>query len=166
MKSKARVNENASDQQLADGLTQNAKQVGTLTVGGTPMQPADIVKVLKDRIAARNAATQARTNLAAAVAVGKGQVGGSRALVRAVKETLRNMFSNDANLLGTFGLAITAHKPSLATKVAGAAKAHATKVANGTTGRKHKPAIIAPAAAQAAPAAAVPGPAPAVKPQA
>src|SRR5271155_964432 len=157
MTSNAKVDQNAADQALANGLTQNAKQVGTLTVGGQEMKPTDVQKVLQARIAARNKATQARLDLKAAVAAQKSEIASTRALVTGVKQSLKVMFSNDASLLGTFGLVINAHEPNVATKAAGAVKAQATKAERGIKGKKQREAI-APAAA--------PSPAPAAKPQA
>ena len=170
MGSNARVDQNAADEALANGLTQNAKAVGTLTVGGNAMKPTDVQKVLQARIAARNKATQARLDLKAAVAAQKSEIASTRGVVTGVKQALKVMFSHDASLLGTFGLVINAHEPTVATKAAGAAKAQATKAAHGIKGKKQRQAMTAPAAAPAASAtatpAAAPSPAPAAKPQA
>jgi hypothetical protein len=161
----------AADQMLADGLTQNAKQFGILTVGGQPYKAADVAKVLQARINAQKAVIAAQGVLHGAVATAKVQLASSRALIKAVKQALRFMFSNDVNTLATFGLEPN-KEPELkpATQVAAAAKAKVTRALRGTKGKKQKLAITAPEAAPAAPEgatpAAAPSPAVATKPQA
>jgi hypothetical protein len=132
MGNNTKVDQNAADQQLADGLTQNAKQIGSIPVGGKQLKPTDVATVLQARIAARQAAMQARTNLQAKVADQKAEIASSRALVRAVKAVLRVMLSNDSTMLGTLGLATIPHPATPATKVAAAAKAGVTKAAHAT----------------------------------
>jgi hypothetical protein len=160
MGNNARVDQNAADEALANGLAQNAKAVGTLTVGGNAMKPTDVQKVLQGRIAARNKATQARLDLKAAVAAQKSEIANTRGVVTGVKQALKVMFSNDASLLGTFGLVINAHEPTVATKAAGAVKAQVTRAAHGIKGKKQRQAMTAPAAAPAVAATATPAAAP------
>ena len=80
--------------------------------------------------------------------------------MKGVKQALKVMFSNDTSLLGTFGLVINAHEPTVATKAAAKVKAQATKAARGIKGKKQRQAITAPAAAPAAPVVATPAAAP------
>jgi ribosomal protein S11 len=148
----SRVNQNAADQQLADGLTQNAAQIGNIVVGGKTLQPTDLATVLLARIAARKAADQASANLHVAVAAQKAEIASTRALVRAAKQVLRASFSHLPNLLATLGLETIAHPATATVKAEAAAKAKATKAAGGAKAKKQ------PAATPAAPA-----PAPAAK---
>jgi hypothetical protein len=147
-----RVIQNAADQQLADGLTQNAGQIGTLVLGGKTLKPTDIAAVLLARIAARKAADQARANLHVAVAAQKAEIVSSRDLVRAAKQVLRASFSNQPGLLAALGLVTVAHPATATAKAQAAAKAKATKAAGGAKAKK-KPAATPPA----------PSPAPATK---
>jgi predicted RNA-binding Zn ribbon-like protein len=153
----SRVDQNAADQKFADGLTQNAAQIGPIVVGGKQLQPADLATVLLARIAARKAADQARTNQQVAVAAEKAEVASTRALVRAAKQVLRASFSHLPNLLATLGIATVAHPATATEKAAAAVKAKATKAAGGAKAKKEK---------QASAPAAAPSPAPATKPQA
>jgi hypothetical protein len=149
-----RTTQTAADQQLVDGLTTNAALIGTLTIAGKQVKPADVVQVLQTRIAAGKAATAAKVNLKAASNTAKTTLAETRALIRAVRQALRLMFANDINLLATFGLAPTKTpitKPAI--KVESAAKAKATRAARGPTGKKQRKAIKAPAAPTPAPAA-------------
>ena len=126
----------AADQMLADGLTQNATQFGILTVGGQPYKAADVAKVLQARITAQKAVIAAEGALHGAVATAKVQLANSRALIKAVKQALRFMFSNDVNTLATFGLEPNKEPaPTPATKAAAAVKAKATRAARGTRAR-------------------------------
>ncbi len=141
-----KVNQNAADQQLADGLTQNAVQIGNIVVGGKTLQPTDLATVLLARIAARKAATQARANLHVAVTAQKDEIASSRALVRAAKQVLRASFSNQPSLLATLGLVTIAHPATATVKVEAAAKAKATKAAGGTKAKKQAATPAAPTA--------------------
>jgi hypothetical protein len=161
--SESRNNQMAADQALADGLTQNATKIGTLTVGSQPYQAADVAKVLQARITAQKAVIAAEGTLHGAVAAAKTQLASSRALIKAVKQALRIMFSNDVTTLATLGLEPNKEPaPTAATKAAAQVKAKATRTARGTKGKKQALAIKAPEAAQAAPVAETPAPAPAV----
>jgi hypothetical protein len=151
-----RTTQTAADQQLADGLTTNAALIGTLTIAGKQVKPADVVQVLQTRITAGKAATAAKVNLKAAATTAKTTLAETRALIRAVRQALRLMFANDINLLATFGLApAKQNAPKPAVKVGAAAKAKATRAARGTDkGKKQRKAIKAPVAPTPAPAPA------------
>jgi hypothetical protein len=155
--SESRNNQMVADQALADGLTQNAKQIGILTIGSQPYKAADVAKVLQARIAAQKAVIAARGTLNGAVAAARTQLASSRALIKAVKQALRLMFSNDVSTLATLGLEPEKEPaPTAATKAAAQVKAKATRAVRGTKGKKQKAAITAPEAAPAAPVAATP----------
>jgi hypothetical protein len=78
------------------------------------------------------------------VQTAKKKMTSTRALVRAVNQTLRVMFSNAASLLGVFGLApVKVPAPKLATKVAAAAKAKVTRAERGIMGKKQRRALAA-----------------------
>jgi hypothetical protein len=144
----------AADQALADGLTQNAKQIGILTVGSQPYKAADVAKVLQARIAAQKAVIAAEGTLHGAVAAARTQLASSRALIKAVKQALRIMFSDDVTTLAALGLEPNKEPaPTVATKAAAQVKAKATRTARGTKGKKQKLAITAP---EATPAVATP----------
>ncbi len=156
----SRLDQIASDQQLADGLTQNASKVGTIPSGGKQVPPADVVTVLGQRIAAQKAANATKADHDAALAALESVLAGSRTLVRDTRQTLRQLFAKDPAMLAAMGLAASKPKtPKPATLVAAAAKAKATRAARGTKGKKQKAAIkasaaTAPAAEPAAPSAA------------
>ncbi|HEY8039545.1 MAG TPA: hypothetical protein VIF15_07115, partial [Polyangiaceae bacterium] len=159
-----RITQVAADQKLADGLTMNAALIGTFTIDGKQLKPADVVQVLQGRVTAANAATTARAGLKAAAEAAKTELANTRVLIVAVKQALRLIFGKDINTLATFGLAPRKQTtPKPATKVAATTKAKATRTARGTKGKKQKLAIKAPAAPQGAAEAATP-PAPATTP--
>jgi hypothetical protein len=166
-----RTNQIAADQQLADGLAKNAGILGTFGFGGKQLQPADVVQALQGRITKAKAATAAKANLNAAATAADDEIRTTRALVKAVKQALRALFSSDIATLATFGLApnkVPAPKP--ATLVDAAAKAKATRQARGTKGPKQRLTVKASAspqgaAATATPTAAAPAPGPATRPQ-
>jgi len=151
----------AADQTLADGLTQNAKQIGILTIGSQPYKAADVAKVLQARIAAQKAVIAAEGTLHGAVAAAKTQLASSRALIKAVKQAMRIMFSDDVTTLATLGLEPNKEPaPTAATKAAAQVKAKATRAVRGTQGKKQRLAITAPEAAPAAAEAPTPAAAP------
>jgi hypothetical protein len=132
-KKEGRTNQIAADQMLADGLTQNAKAFGTLTVGSQPYKAADVVKVLQGRITAQKAVIAAEGTLHGAVATAKKELASTHALVKAVKQSLRIMFSDDVTTLATCGLTPEAiPEPTVATKAAAQVKGKATRQARGT----------------------------------
>ena len=140
-----RTKQIASDQELADGLTKNAGNLGTFGFGGKQLKPADVVQVLQNRIATAKAATAAKANLNAAATAADDELKNTRALVKAVKQALRALFVNDIATLATFGLApAKVTNPTPQTKVNAAAKAKATRTARGTKGKKARLAIKAP----------------------
>ncbi len=100
-----------------------------------------------------------------AVAAARTQLASSRALIKAVKQALRLMFSNDVTMLATLGLEPNKEPaPTAATKAAAQVKAKATRTARGTKGKKQALAIEAPAPAVATPVAPVAPASPVTKP--
>jgi hypothetical protein len=153
-----------AEQTLADGLTQNAKAIGTLNLGGKLMKAADLVSVVDARIAARKAVVTAQGALKGARANAKTEIAGSNAVIKLAKEALKVMFANDATTLATLGLATDkVTEPTVAVKAAGQKKAAATRAARGTKGRKQAAAITATTAPEA-PTPAIPAAAPTAAP--
>jgi hypothetical protein len=171
---KNRIDQNAADQKLADGLTKHAAAIASLVVGGVTVSNKDIVTTLQARITARENAANTRATWRAAVQGDKSQSSTSRALVSGVKQALQVMFAGQIEILGDFGL--TARKPRTPLtpeqKVAAVKKAEATRAARHTMGPKKKATITwdnptgtAPAAMPSVSApSATPAPAPAPSP--
>ncbi len=137
----------AADQMLADGLTQNATKIGILIVGSQPYQAADVAKVLQARITAQKAVIAAEGTLHGAVAIAKTQLASSRALIKAVKQALRIMFSNDVTTLATLGLEPNKEPaPTAATKAAAQVKAKATRTSRAAKAAAPTPADATPVA--------------------
>jgi hypothetical protein len=129
----------AADQQLADGLTQNAAAVGTIQIDGKPQTAATIAQVLLGRVATAKAVETTRTVWQAAVKANKEERANTREFVLQVRQALIVAFASNVEMLGRFGLSPrkkAAVKPE--TKVVAATKAAATRQARGTAGKKQK----------------------------
>ena len=132
-----RINQQAADQKLVDGLTKHASIIASLYVGGTSLTNAAIVSKLQALIAAVNATNTARASLHALVLAEEQLRTSSAQFVADVRQTILAMFSTQTDVLADFGLA-PRKKPVVTpqVKVAAAAKAAATRKARGTKSKK------------------------------
>jgi hypothetical protein len=150
-----RIDQNAADQKLADGLTQNAAAIPSLVVGGVTVSNKDIVTMLQARIAARERAASTQATWRAAVQAERDQSHGSRTLVFGVKEALKVMYAGQIEALGGFGLIARRLRtpPSPEQKAAAVKKAEATRAARHTMGVRQKARITGdnPTGAEPAP---------------
>jgi hypothetical protein len=137
---KNRIDQNAADQKLADGLTQNAATIPSLVVGGVTVSNKDIVTTLQARIAARERSASTRATWRAAVQAERDQSDGSRTLVFGVKEALKVMYAGQIEALGGFGLIARKPRtpPSPEQKAAAVKKAEATRAARHTMGARQR----------------------------
>jgi hypothetical protein len=134
-----RLEENAADQQLIDGLTKVASTIPNFVFGGAPVPTKDVVTTLQARLVTAKAAESARVAWRAAVQADRDERAKTKALISVVKQTLLQYFAGQADTLATFGL--TPRKPRAVkpeTKVVAAAKAKATRTARHTLGKKQK----------------------------
>ena len=159
------VTRQAADQHLIDGLTKHATLIGTLTIGGQKLSPADLVKVLQGRVDAMKSVAAARGPFRAAVEAKREQLTSTRDLVASAKQALQLMFGKQIDVLSDFGLAPrkrATRKPEA--NVAAAAKAKATREARGTKGKKARLKIHGAVATTSPPSPAAPPPVPANPP--
>jgi hypothetical protein len=167
-KNNSRTDNLAADQSMVAGIQKNlAKLPPSFPLEGQSTTPAAMVQVYQDRIATGQAVVEADAVRAATVKTDKEKRAQTRSTALAFKRLVIAMFTQQPDVLGTFGL----HAPKPAAKTAAekaqaAAKAKATRAVLGTKGKKQKKAALEVAAAQtAAPAhPAAPAAAPAPKP--
>jgi hypothetical protein len=167
-KNNSRTDLLAADQSMVAGIQKNlAKLPPSFPLEGQTTTPANMVQVYKDRIATGQAVVEADAVRAAAVKTDKDKRAQTRATALAFKRLVIAMFTQQPDVLGTFGL----HAPKPAAKTAAekaqaAAKAKATRAVLGTKGKKQKKAALKVADAPAASPADKTAPAavPAAKP--
>jgi hypothetical protein len=137
---KNRIDQNAADQKLIDGLTKHAATIPSLVIAGATVANKDIVTTLQARIAARGNAASTRATWRAAVKGEKDENTSSRALVSGVKQALQVMFAGQIEALGDFGMTPRKTRAPIppTAKVASAEKAKATRAARHTMGSKQK----------------------------
>jgi hypothetical protein len=139
----------AADQKLIDGTQKLLTQFATLPVGGKNLTPADIVKVLQDRIGKATAAQTAEAARATAVKEDRDERANTAPFVVALRRIALGMFQANPDTLAIFGLkAPKARKTKVATKAAAIAKNKATRTARGTKGPKAKLKVKGTAPAQ------------------
>jgi hypothetical protein len=143
---KSKVDTNAGDQLLADGLTKHATQIGSFLIGGKSMTVANVIAIVISPIAPSKDVAVKRAALEAAIQVERAARAESRPIVSAVKQTLQAMFVGQVDVLADFGL--KGRKPPAVppkTKVAAAARAAETRKLRGTKGPKARLDVQAPA---------------------
>ena len=130
------------DSAMIAGVGKHLKGV-TLTLLGKTFTDTQIVSALQAGIDAENAATAARTALAAAVQAALKQRSDSKDFDAALKQTVLAMFRNQPEVLSDFGLAPPKKraKPTTEQNAVKAAKNRATRAARHTVGPVKKQAI-------------------------
>jgi hypothetical protein len=159
-----RLNRQAGDQKLADGLTKHRQALAALMIGGASHTVDDILAILQARLAAAGAAESTRATWQTAVKADRDERAKTKTFVSGLRQALLVAFTGSIDALADFGLSprklrvLTPEK-----KAAAAAKAKATRVARHTVGPKKKLAIkgTVPQTAPAASPAVVTAPAPA-----
>lgn len=148
------------DQNMIEAILKYLSQFATLVVGSQTVKPADIVKILQDRIDAGKAALVAEAARTAAVKVDRDKRAQTAAMLSSLRRLLQGMYTQSPEVLAAFGLkAPKAGKKTVDTKATAVAKAKATRVVRHTLGKKQKKAVkvTAPAATSgAAPATTTP----------
>jgi DNA polymerase-3 subunit gamma/tau len=156
-----------ADQAMIAGVKQFLSTFATLPVGATNMTPANIVKLLQERISTAQAAQTADAAFTAAVKADKDEQASTKIFIGALRRIVVGMFQEAPDTLAIFGVkAPKVRTTTVAVKAAAAAKNKATRAARGTVGKKKKlaikgttPASNGAAAAPATPAPATPAPA-------
>jgi len=149
----------AADQKMLDGCNKRLLALATVTVGGQPLKPADVVAKVQSRVAALEAVDVAEAAFHDTVQNNKQVREQTDPFVVDLRATIRVLFGKDIVALADFGMAPPrprVRKPQ--TLVDAAARAKATRALRGTVGSKKRKAIKAPAtpAETPAPAAAPP----------
>ena len=134
-----------ADQKMIAGVQAFLAKSASLTVGSQVVTPADIVKLLQDRIDASTAAESADTARAAAVKAERDERAKTAAFVRSFRRVVVGMFEQTPDTLAAFGFtAPKVAKKSAETKATAAKKSTATRKA-------HEAALKAPAETPAKP---------------
>jgi hypothetical protein len=147
-----RIDQQAGDQALIDGLKKHQSTLSSLLIAGTSLKTADLIGTLQARIDARNATVKSRAAWQTDVKAVRDERAKTKALVSGLRQALHVMFAGSIDTLADFGL--TPRKVSVLTpeeKALATAKAKATRSARHTMGSKQK-AKIKGTAPQAAPA--------------
>jgi hypothetical protein len=134
-----RTKQQVADQKIVDGLTKHASTIASLVIGGTSFTTAAIIGVVQARLATSNAAQTTRATWRNAVKADKDERAQTRAFMAGLRKALHVAFDSSIDVLADFGL--TPPKKHVVTpeqKAAAAAKAHATREARHTMGKKQK----------------------------
>jgi hypothetical protein len=148
-----KVEQQAADQKLIDGLTKHATFLPTLVIGSTSYKTADIIGTLQARIDARNATASSRATWQAAVQAERDQRAKTQTVVSGLQQAVQVAFAGSIDALADFGL--KPRKPRVMTpeqKTEAAAKAKATREARHTMGPKQKAKIKGTVSTDPAPA--------------
>jgi hypothetical protein len=154
-----------ADQSMADGVQKFLSTLASLPVGSTSVTPAEMVKVLQDRIASGKAVIAADAARTAAVKADRDKRAQTAAFVQSLRRIVLGMFTQSPDTLAAFGLkAPKAGKKTVETKSVAVAKSKATRAARGTKGTKQKKAIKGGTTTAATPVATAVAPATAAAP--
>jgi hypothetical protein len=156
-----RVQQQAADQKMIDGLTQSQQTLPSFMIGNTSVKATDIITTLQDRIKTANSVDSTRATWQAAVKANREEQAKSEPLISAVRQTLRMMFAGSIETLAEYGLTPRKQRtpPTPEEKAAAVAKALATRKARNTMGPKQKAKIkgaVSPTAPATPPSAAPP----------
>jgi len=131
-----------ADQNMIDATHKVLSQFATLVVGSQTVTPADIVKVLQDRIDAGKAVLTAEAARTAAVKVDRDKRAQTAALLSSFRRLLQGMFTQSPDTLAAFGLkAPKVGKKKVEAKAMAVAKNKATRQARHTLGKQQKKAV-------------------------
>jgi hypothetical protein len=128
-----------ADQKMIDGVQKFLSTIASLPVSSQTVTPADIVKVMQDRLNASKAAVTAEAARAAAVKADRDTRKRTAAFVSSLRRIVQGMFSQSPDTLAAFGLKpIKAPKTKVETKATALAKSTATRKARKTMGKNQK----------------------------
>ena len=157
----------AADQKLIDGVHKFFGQFASLPVGSTTVTPADIVKVLQDRVDAGQTVLTAEAARTTAVKADRDKRAQTAAFVQSLRRMVQGMLSQSPDTLATFGLKVLkTAKKTVDVKATSLAKSKATRKARGTMGKKQKKAVKGNAPATASSGGTTASPAAPTKPNA
>ncbi len=124
-----RVQQQAADQKMIDGLMKYAPTISSFLVGGASIKPSDVITALQARIAAANAIEPARATWQTTVKANANERASTQTLVSNAKQALKLMFAGSIATLAEFGLEPRKVRtpPTPEQKVVAAAKAKATR---------------------------------------
>ena len=126
-----------ADQKLIDGVSQFLSHLASLPVGSKSVTPADIIKVLQDRLASSKAVNTTDAAHQAAVNADRDERASTSRFIAALRLVIMGMFSNSPDTLAVFGMSVRkTGKPSATTLANAAAKNKATREARHTLGKK------------------------------
>ena len=134
-----RLESETADQKMVAGMQQFLSTLATMTVGSQSLAPADIIKVLQDRIASSQAVPTATAARTAAIKADRDRHEQTAPLVKALRQLVLGMFSESPDTLAVFGLRpVKTGSPTVATKAAAIKKNLATRKARHTMGKVQK----------------------------
>jgi hypothetical protein len=102
--SRKRVERNAADQVLMDGINKRPTTIPTIYVGGAAVPVTTIVAALQARIDTGKSVTSTRASWQAAVGAERDELAKSAVLVSACRQTLLLAFAGQVDTLAEFGL--------------------------------------------------------------
>jgi hypothetical protein len=134
-----RLAQQTAEDQLSAGLTKHASTLPPITIAGKTISPADLIAMLQVLRTAASAADSTHAAWRAAVATNRTKRKQAATLLTGVNEWLHLAYGTSPDMLGDFGLT-PRKKPVVSpeARLAGAAKARATRVARHTMGPKQK----------------------------
>ena len=139
MSTRNRKAELTVDQKLIDGVQKHLANVASLPIGGQMMTPADIVKVLQDRVDSGKAAQAADAGRSAAIKADHDLRAGTKKFISSLRRIVVGMFSENPDTLATFGMKTRkVFTADVDGKRKAVAKALATREARHTLGPKQK----------------------------
>ncbi len=137
-----RIDQNANDQHLIDGLNDLKAKLASMLLVGAVVPTNDLVATLQSRIDARKTTESTRASWQTAVKAERDLEDKTKTVVSALKQSLLAAFAGDIETLTKFGLTSRRqHVPTPDEKVAAAEKAKATRAARHTMGPKQRAAI-------------------------
>ncbi len=152
-KAQSRNARQTADENLIVGVQKFLGGYAMMTIGSNTLKPADIVKILQDRVDSSKAVLAADAARTTAIKADRDKRAQTAGFVQSLRRTVVGMFTESPDTLATFGLqAPKAPKATVATKAVAVAKNKATREARGTLGSKQKKNVkgTVPAAAPAA----------------
>jgi hypothetical protein len=121
------------------GIQKHYANIATIVLDGVSYKPAEVEKILQDRIDLADATSAAKVTFHQAVAAERAASAKANAVYKALKARVFSDFKSSAETLGEFGLALY-HRRALTPeqKVEAAAKRDATRKARHTLGPREK----------------------------
>jgi len=129
----------AADQKMIDGVVKYLTVFASLPVGSQSMAPADIVKIIQERVRSAQAVVTAEAAFKDAVKADRDERVSTAKLMSSLRRIVLGFYGESPNTLAAFGLtAPRTGKKKVDVKAAAVAKGKATRKARNTMGRKQK----------------------------